>query len=604
MSWTGRTRRVLAAAAAAGLVLASAATAEPRHGIAMYGAPALPPDFVSLPYANPGAPKGGRIVFGEAGGFDSLNPWIVKGRAPWGVRAHMYETLMGRSWDEPFTLYGLLAESVETGPNREWVAFTLRAEAAFSDGTPVTVEDVMWSFETLGTAGHPRYHAAWSKIAGMEQTGPRTLRITFNSIDRELPLILGLRPILKKAQWADRPFDESSLEVPIASGPYVVADFEPGRFLSLKRDPQYWGRDLPFNRGRHNLDEIRYEYFGDGSVVFEAFKAGAVTSYREWNAAKWESAYDFPAIADGRIVKSEIPHQRPTGISGFVMNTRRDVFADWRVRAAMIHAFNFEFINQTLNGGTQPRIQSYFDNSVLGMRPGPAEGRVRALLAPYADTLPPGALDGYSLPVSDGTERNRGNLRKAVRLLAEAGWTVQDGVLKDADGAPFRFEILLKVGAQENQSIIDIYTRALARLGIDPQVSTVDDAQYTERTNTYDFDMAYYRRGLSLSPGNEQRLYWGSEGVEKPGTRNWMGIGSPAADAMIDRLLSSESREDFVAAVRALDRILMSGRYVIPIWYSNISRLAHSARLKYPDTLPMYGDWIGFQPDVWWYEEE
>ena len=604
MSWTGRTRRVLAAAAAAGLVLASAATAEPRHGIAMYGAPALPPDFVSLPYANPGAPKGGRIVFGEAGGFDSLNPWIVKGRAPWGVRAHMYETLMGRSWDEPFTLYGLLAESVETGPNREWVAFTLRAEAAFSDGTPVTVEDVMWSFETLGTAGHPRYHAAWSKIAGMERTGPRTLRITFNSIDRELPLILGLRPILKKAQWADRPFDESSLEVPIASGPYVVADFEPGRFLSLKRDPQYWGRDLPFNRGRHNLDEIRYEYFGDGSVVFEAFKAGAVTSYREWNAAKWESAYDFPAIADGRIVKSEIPHQRPTGISGFVMNTRRDVFADWRVRAAMIHAFNFEFINQTLNGGTQPRIQSYFDNSVLGMRPGPAEGRVRALLAPYADTLPPGALDGYSLPVSDGTERNRGNLRKAVRLLAEAGWTVQDGVLKDADGAPFRFEILLKVGAQENQSIIDIYTRALARLGIDPQVSTVDDAQYTERTNTYDFDMAYYRRGLSLSPGNEQRLYWGSEGVEKPGTRNWMGIGSPAADAMIDRLLSSESREDFVAAVRALDRILMSGRYVIPIWYSNISRLAHSARLKYPDTLPMYGDWIGFQPDVWWYEEE
>ncbi|MGG7646370.1 extracellular solute-binding protein [Rhodovulum sp. YNF3179] len=604
MSWTGRTRRVLAAAAAAGLVLASAATAEPRHGIAMYGAPALPPDFVSLPYANPDAPKGGRIVFGEAGGFDSLNPWIVKGRAPWGVRAHMYETLMGRSWDEPFTLYGLLAESVETGPNREWVAFTLRAEAAFSDGTPVTVEDVMWSFETLGTAGHPRYHAAWSKIAGMEQTGPRTLRITFNSIDRELPLILGLRPILKKAQWADRPFDESSLEVPIASGPYVVADFEPGRFLSLKRDPQYWGRDLPFNRGRHNLDEIRYEYFGDGSVVFEAFKAGAVTSYREWNAAKWESAYDFPAIADGRIVKSEIPHQRPTGISGFVMNTRRDVFADWRVRAAMIHAFNFEFINQTLNGGTQPRIQSYFDNSVLGMRPGPAEGRVRALLAPYADTLPPGALDGYSLPVSDGTERNRGNLRKAVRLLAEAGWTVQDGVLKDADGAPFRFEILLKVGAQENQSIIDIYTRALARLGIEPQVSTVDDAQYTERTNLYDFDMAYYRRGLSLSPGNEQRLYWGSEGVEKPGTRNWMGIGSPAADAMIDRLLSSESREDFVAAVRALDRILMSGRYVIPIWYSNISRLAHSARLKYPDTLPMYGDWIGFQPDVWWYEEE
>jgi peptide/nickel transport system substrate-binding protein len=569
----------------------------------MYGAPALPPDFVALPYANPDAPKGGRIVFGEAGGFDSLNPWIVKGRAPWAVRAHMFETLMGRNWDEPFSLYGLLAESVETDPGRSWVEFTLRAEARFSDGSPVTVEDVMWSFEILGTEGHPRYHAAWSKIDRMERTGPRSIRFTFNTVDRELPLILGLRPILKKAQWEGRAFAESTMEVPIASGPYVVADFEPGRFISLKRDPDYWGRDLPFNRGQHNFDEIRYEYFGDGSVAFEAFKAGEVTTYREWNAAKWQTAYDFPAVASGAVVKSVIPHKRPSGIAGFVMNTRRDVFADWRVRAALIHAFDFEFINQTLNGGTEPRITSYFSNSVLGMDHGPAEGRVRALLAPYADSLLPGALEGYGLPVSDGEGRNRANVRKALALLEEAGWTVQDGVLRNAEGRAFGFEILLKVGAQENQAIIDIYVEALKRLGISPAVSTVDDAQYQERTNGYDFDMAYYRRGLSLSPGNEQRLYWGSEGVDTPGTRNWMGMASPAAEAMIDRLLSSESREDFVAAVKALDRVLMSGRYVIPIWHSNYSRIAHSAALKYPERLPMYGDWIGFQPDVWWYEE-
>ncbi len=586
------------------VLTASATLAEPRHGIAMYGDPALPPDFVSLPYANPDAPKGGRVVTGEVGSFDSLNPHILKGSPPWQLRYLAAESLMGRSWDEPFTLYGLLAELVETGPNREWVEFTLRPEARFSDGSPVTVEDVLWSYQTLGTIGHPRYLGAWKKVTSAEVTGPRSIRFTSDSGDRELPLILGLRPILQKAQWADREFTESGLDViPITSAPYVIDDFEAGRFVSLRRNPDYWGRDLPFNRGQHNLDEIRMEFYADGTAQFEAFKAGALNLNREFNAAKWDEQYDFPAIARGDVIKSIIPHQRPSGMTGFVMNTRRDIFSDWRVRDAMLHAFNFEFINRTQTGGAQPRITSYFSNSILSMQPGPAGGRVRELLEPFADQLLPGALDGYALPVSDGTVRNRANLRIATGLLADAGWTVQDGVLKNAEGQPFRFEILLAQGSAENKSIIDIYVEALQRLGIFATISTIDPAQYTERETNYDFDMAYFRRGLSLSPGNEQMLYWGAAGVTEPGSRNLMGMNSPAAEAMIQTILNAESHDEFIAATRALDRILTSGRYVIPIYQWTISRIAHARELHYPDTLPIYGDWIRWQPDVWWWEE-
>ncbi|MCA3452928.1 MAG: ABC transporter substrate-binding protein [Rhodobacter sp.] len=570
----------------------------------MYGEPALPPDFVSLPYANPDAPKGGRIIFGESGGFDSLNPFILKGNAPAGVSALTVETLLGRSYDEPFTLYGLLAESVETDAARSFVAFTLREEARFADGSPVTPEDVLWSFETLGTQGSPRYAAAWAKIAKAEKTGPRTVRFTFNTEDRELPLILGLRPILKKAQWDGKDFTVSSLEAIIGSGPYVIGPFEPGRFISYLRNPDWWGADLPFNRGLHNFDEVRYEYFGDGGVVFEAFKAGDITSYREANPAAWAGNYGFPAVQSGQVVLSEIPHQRPSGIEGFVFNTRREIFADWRVREALIQAFNFEFINRTLTGGVQPRITSYFSNSVLGMTPGaPAQGRERALLAPFADSLLPGALDGYALPVSDGSEANRTGIREATRLLQEAGWTVTDGVLTNAAGTPFAFDILLVQGQDDMLSIANIYVEALRRLGIAVTVTTVDSAQYKERTNRYDFDMTHYIRSLSLSPGNEQMLYWGAAGVTEPGTRNWMGMNSPAAEAMIRALLTATDPQEFIAASRALDRVLTSGRYVVPIWYSDVSRIAHARQLQYPDRLPIYGDWLGFQPDVWWYQD-
>jgi peptide/nickel transport system substrate-binding protein len=580
------------------------AFATPKHAIAMYGEPALPPDFVSLPYANPDAPAGGRIVFGESGSFDSLNPFILKGRAPWGQTGLTTETLLGRSYDEPFTLYGLLAESVDTDDARTYVEFTLRPEAQFSDGSPVTAEDVLWSFQTLGTVGHPRYLNSWTKIASAEITGPRSVKFIFNTPDRELPLIMGLRPVLKKSQWEGKDFTESTLEAPIGSGPYTIGKFETGRFISFVKNPNWWGRDLAFNKGRHNLDEVRYDYFGDDGVVFEAFKAGEITSYRETNAAKWDQQYNFPAVQSGEIVKSEIPHSRPSGIDGFVMNTRRPKFADWRVRQAMILAFNFEQINTTVTGGTAPRIQSYFSNSVLGMEPGaPATGRELELLQPFAADLLPGVIEGYSLPVADGAT-NRKNIRAAKKLLEEAGWTADSaGVLKNAEGKTFTFDILLNNGAAEVITIANMYIEALKPLGITATLTTIDSAQMTERTNAYDFDMTHMIRNMSLSPGNEQNFYWGAAGVTEPGSRNLMGMNVPAAQAMIDTLLNAKSQEDFIAATHALDRILTAGRYVVPFWYEKFSRLAHVKGLKYPSNLPIYGDWPGFQPDVWWFQQ-
>ncbi|WP_372674692.1 extracellular solute-binding protein [Aquicoccus sp.] len=586
------------------LFLALMARADPRHGISMYGDPGLPPDFVSLPYADPEAPRGGRIVTGNTGGFDSLNPFILKGTAPWQLRFLGYEGLMGRNWDEPFALYGLLAESVETGPNRNWVEFTLREEARFSDGSPVTVEDVIWSFETLGTQGHPIYLSFWTKVESIEQTGPRSVRLTFNTEDRELPLIAGLRPILKKAQWEDRDFTDSGLDtVPIGTGPYVIDSFEPGRNVVMRRDRDYWGRDLPLMQGRANLDEIRIEFYGDAAVMFEAFKAGELTVYRETNAEKWQSAYDFRAVRSGDVVKSEIPSGKPSGMTGFVMNARRAPFDDWRVRAAMIHAFNFEYTNDAITGGRQDRITSYFSGTDLGMRPGPAEGRVRDLLEPFADTLLPGALEGYALPVSDGTARNRKNLRAAMRLLQEAGYQAEQGVMRDASGRPLEFSILLPQGSTEKQAFANIFIRALERIGVRAMLDVVDNAQYFSRVQTFDFDMTDFRREFSLSPGNEQRAYWGSDAADQPGSRNLMGVKSPAIDAMIERMLETADEAEFTAAVRALDRVLMAGRYVIPTYEFGIGRIAHARQLRYPARLPVYGDGYWFMPDVWWWQE-
>lgn len=575
----------------------------PGQGIAMYGSPALPPDFVSLPYANPNAPQGGEIRVGDVSSFDSLNPFTLKGRAPYQLIHFTMQSLLARSLDEPFTLYADLAESVTTDPARSWVEFTLNPKARFSDGKPVTVEDVLWSFKALAKV-NPIYAGAWSKVASAEKVGPRTVRFTFNTPDRELPLILGLRPVLEKALWEGKDLAASGMMVPVGSGPYVVKDFKAGRYIVYQKNPNWWARDLPINRGRFNLNTIRFEYFGDANAMFESFKAGDLDFFREPSPAKWKTNFDFPAVRSGQVVLSEIPSRRPSGIQGLVMNTRRAEFRDWRVRQALIDAFNFEFINRTVNGGADPRITSYFSNSVLGMRPGPATGRVKALLEPFKGQLPPGALSGYALPVSKGGETDRGALRAAMKLLSEAGWHVKNGLLMDEKGQVFRFNILLSQGQQAAiGSATSIYVGALRRLGIEASITTVDSAQYVERTNRYDFDMTWYVRALSLSPGNEQMLYWGHDGVTEPGTRNWMGMNSPAAEAMIRTMLDTKDPEEFTAAVRALDRILMAGRYVVPFWYSDVSRIAHSKYLKYPAKLPAYGDWPGFFPDVWWYED-
>lgn len=598
-------RRGAIAGVFAALVGATVAQAEPVHGIAMYGDPALPPDFVSLPYANPYAPRGGRVVFGNSGSFDSLNPYVTKGTAPWQLRFLTHESLMARSWDEPFTLYGLLAESVETAPDRSWVEFTLRAGARFSDGSPVTVEDVIWSYETLGTKGHPRYRGLWRQIDRIEATGPRSLRLTFNTDNRELALIAGMRPILQKAQWDDKDLANAPItQVPIGSGAYVVADYEQGRHVTLRRNPAYWGADLPLRRGAMNFEELRIDYYADGTVLFEAFKAGEITAFREYNAQAWESQYTFPAARRGDVVQSTFRHGTPSGMTGFAINTRHAPLDQWQVREALILAFNYEFINDTVTGNTQPRIPSYFANSDLGLRPGPATGEVRALLSPFANTLPAGALEGYTLPQSDGTARNRKNLRRAAGLLDGAGLKVVDGQRRLADGRTLELTALLRQGDTESQKVLDIYTGALKRLGIGLRIDRVDSAQYASRVAAFDFDLTPFRRALSLSPGNEQRLYWGSEAAAQEGSRNISGIASPAVDAMIDHMLTARSREDLANAVRALDRALLAGRYAIPLWQYDVHRIAHARDLKFPAHTPLYGDFPDFVAEVWWQEAD
>lgn len=590
------------------ILLGGFAAAEPRHGISMYGDPALPPDFVSLPYVNADAPKGGRIVLGNTGGFDSLNPFVRKGTVPWQLRFFTHESLMGRSWDEPFALYGLLAETIETPDSRAWVEFTLREEARFSDGSPVTVDDVIFSYELLGTEGHPRYHGLYAQIDRIEQTGPRSVRFTFKTENRELALLAGMRPILSRAQWEGKDFANAPLqEIPLGTGPYVVTDYEAGRQVTLTRNPDYWGADIPFRRGTHNFDEIRLDFYGDGNVLFEAFKAGEISAGREFNAETWETQYDFPAIARGEIVKSTFPHSKPSGMTGLVMNTRRPPFDDWRVRDAMIEAFNFEYINETITGGALPRITSYFSNSSLAMQDGPATGAVADYLAPFRDHMLPGTLEGYALPQSDGSARNRRGIRAAMAQLEAAGYSAEDGTMRNADGTALAFSILISKGSaqdiQGSEKIADLYVNALKRLGIAARVEVVDSAQVVRRLDEFDFDMTTFRRALSLSPGNEQKYYWGSEAAAQPGSRNVMGATNPAIDAMIDAMLTARSTEAFTAAVRALDRVLTAGRYVIPVWQYSEGRIAHDARMRYPDVLPIYGDGPNFMPEVWWWEE-
>lgn len=571
---------------------AVSALAEPVHGIAMHGEPALPPGFTHLPYADPEAPKGGTIVYGETGGFDSLNPYTVKGRAPWAIGAYVTESLMARSWDEPFTLYGLLAESVETPPDRSWVEFTLRPEARFSDGSPVTVDDVIWSMRLLGEEGHPRYQAAWEAVASIEAVGERGVRIVFSAPNRELPLLMGLRPVLKRAEWEGRDISESSLEPFMGSGPYVVGDFEPGRFIEFRRNPDYWGRDLGVNAGLNNFDAVRFEYFRDGGALWEAFTAGLISVFSDGDPVRWAAGYDFPAFAEGRIERGEIAHGRPSGMRGFVFNERRAIFADRRVREALALAFDWEWINGRLYAGEFQRITSYWANSDLAFS-GTAKGREREILAPF--DLPPGTLEtGWSPPVSDGSGRNRAGLRAASRMLDEAGWAIKDGARVNAAGEPFAFEIL--VAATSDETLATVFAESLAKLGTTVTVRLVDEAQYSSRRRDYDYDMIVNWWAMSLSPGVEQYLYFDAKGVTEPGTRNYMGVAEPALEATIAAIVSAETPEDFLAAVHAHDRVLTSGIHVIPFGYLPTDRLAWAKGFGMPARTALYG----YRPEVWY----
>lgn len=583
------------------LVLADSPMAPAAGGLAMYGEPELPPDFNHLPYVDPDAPKGGSISFGELGGFNSLNPFIVKGTAPGHLRGLVFESLMGRNWDEPFTLYPLLAKNTEAAEDRSWIEFTLDPAARFSDGDPVTVDDVLFSMELLAKEGRPNYRNSWANVERVERVGAAGVRFHFRTPEREAPLIIAMLPIMKRADIEGRAFGESTLKPLIGSGPYTVGPFEPGRRIVYRRNPEYWGRDLPLMRGQANFDEVNVTYFRDANSLWEAFKTGAIDIYRDSDPVRWRRGYDFAAAVEGRVVQAEAPNGRPSGMRGFVFNTRRPIFADIRVREALTLAFDFEWIQRAMLAGAYQRITSYFGGSPLA-HSGPAEGRERAILAPYADILPPGTLEAsVAQPTSAGDPRNRVNLRRALTLLEEAGWTVRDGRLRDGSGEPFAFEIMLSRSADEQ--VAGVYVDALRKLGVEASIRLVDAAQYQARRNDYDYDMIVNAWAFSLSPGIEQRFYWGADGVTQPGTRNYMGVDSPAVEASLDALMAAATPAEFTAAVHALDRVLTAGRYVVPFWYAPESWIAHDSGLARPEITPVYGDWTGYLPDVWWRRE-
>ena len=576
---------------------ASIASAEPANGIAMHGKPALPAGFTSLPYVDPEAPKGGILRTGGLGSFDSLNPFILKGVAPSGIREYVYQSLLARSADEPFTLYGLLARSVEMPDDRGWVAFHLDPDARFSDGRPVTAEDVIHSWRLLKDDGQPFHRSHYGAVAKAEIISPGVVRFTFaGHANREAPLLLGLMPILPRHLTPRAKFVETSLEPPVGSGPYVVERVDAGRLLVLRRKPDWWARNLPVVKGLYNFDELRIEYFRDQNSLFEAFKSGEIDFRSEGDAGRWAEAYEFPALADGRILRKEVPSALPAGMAALVFNTRRPLFADVRVRRALILMFDFEWINRSLFHGLYARTQSFFERSELASVGHPADARETALLAPFRDKVRPDVMAGtYRLPKSDGSGYNRNLLRQASGLLRDAGYVQQGASLVDAKTRqPLAFEMMAASRAEER--LFQSYAEALARVGIKVSVRTADSAQRWARLKQFDFDMIQWTWGASLSPGNEQRNRWGSESADAPNALNFAGVKDPAVDAMIDALLAARERPDFVSAVRALDRLLISGDYVVPLYHAKGNWIAWSARLGHPTRMPL----SGVDLDAWW----
>ena len=600
MGMQGRFAILAQAAVIAALGAMSSANAGPQAGIAMHDAPKYGPAFTRFDYVNPDAPKGGSLRLGVLGSFDSLNPFIVKGAPVAGMREYVYETLLARSYDEPFSLYGLLAESVETPEDRSWVIFQLRPEARFADGTPITPEDVLFSWSLLKGKGRPNHRLYYGKVATAEKIGERGVKFTFEGGgDREMPLIVGLMPVLPRHAVNAETFEKTSFEKPLASGPYFVESVDPGASITFRRNPNYWGRDLPVMRGQFNFDAIRIDYYRDNTTLMEAFRKGLFDLQGDSDpidAVKWAEAYDFPAVRDGLVKKLSFDLGVPAPMSALVFNTRRPLFADRRVREALTLVFDFEWLNKTLFRSLYARTESFFDRSELSSHGRPADARERELLAPFASEVLPGIMEGeFGQPVTDGSGTNREGRKRAIALLEEAGYEIRDGVMTGkATGRPFTFEMLCATHEQERLTLA--YSRFLRQIGITAQVRLIDSAQYQRRSTSFDFDMMQTNWSSSLSPGNEQSFRWSRESASQEGSFNYAGVQSEGADAMIAAMLAAKTRAEFVSAVRALDRILLSGRYGIPLYYAPKQWIAAWSFLRQPPLSTLYGARI----ETWW----
>lgn len=571
-----------------------AVSAEKRHAIAMHGAPKYAPGFQHFDYVNPQAPVGGQLRLGAIGSFDSLNPFLLKGISPRGL-GEMYQSLLERSRDEPFTLYANIARSIEVAPDRSWIIFNIDPKARFSTGDPITAEDVLFSYQTFRDEGRPNVQSYYRKVTSADILSPLSIRFTFEEEGRfEMPLILGLMSVLPKSAFETVDFSESSLTPFAGSGPYLIEKVEPGRRIVYRRNEHFWGWHLPQNKGRYNFERVIYDYFRDDDVALEAFKTHNIDARFESSAAKWSGAYES---ASG--YRKSMPRiGLPAPMLGIVFNTRRAKFGDLRVRMALTYAYDFEWVNANILQGLYKRTQSYFENSPLAAR-GVINDAERLLLSRFADELPDAVFGAaFRLPETDGSGRARDNLRDAQKLLMEAGYRIENGVLKQGEtGQPFEIEFL--INNADYIKLISPFQRNLEILGIKSTIRQVDTASYQNRLTGYDFDMIINSWGQSLSPGNEQAFYWSRDAAATPGTRNYPGISLASVDMLIERIATARTRETLVTSVRALDRVLLAGHYVIPLYYTDRQWLAHWPEIRLPQ-IPSY--W-GTEPDVWWYEE-